>query len=553
MHGSNRTLYWPLVAGLCTLLVAPSSADAAPPYAAEITPGELRGIAWQFGDPWPSGYWEYLPNDYNLVPPDFRYPMLMTLGGIGTTDDPSNCPGNANWCTVAECEAAPGDPDGICRVYRRGPAVEIRQGVWDDVQRPFIVIQPQNMGVTLSAQDYDRDVLDDLAQYVVDNYPVDPRRLYLLGNSQGGRAILQYTSLYNRRMAAVTMGPGGMVNDGDAACRFQDTAFWAFHGENDDDNNIGVGVFDPCWVVDQLRMYNEPDLYPTLMGCVDRVGTDFPEARLTMFDNTAHNAWTPAYENVTNGFGRSTWAADQMCGFSANFYEYSAALDPDGVYSWMLSFDRPDTDAGSDFVVPGTEVEFTLEAITTDDDAVSHTWTQVDGPPVTLTDADQAVATVTDFDYDQIYTFEVYALDADSQWDRDEVVVTVEPEVIAGSSTGPGDSSDSSESVSGSASTSGGADATTGDPPPGTTSGVDTTAGPPPGTGGSGPGSASDPGPGSITAADSSGGDSTGMDTVGAGDDGGSGCGCRVRRGPGWMGLLALLGLVAVRRRRVRD
>lgn len=550
MRKTNRRIGWGMSAGLVTVLAGSMSASAAPPYDTELTPGQLRGIAWEFGDAWPSGYWEYLPANYEMVPPDHLYPLLVTLGGIGTFDNPSNCPGNANWCTVAECEAT-GNPDGVCRVYRRGPAVEIRQGVWDDVQRPFIVVQPQNSAVTFSSQDYDRDIVDDLVAFVLANYPVDPRRVYLLGNSQGGRAVLQYTSLYSRRMAAVTMGPGGWVADGDAACLFQDTAFWAFHGENDDDANIGVGVFDPCYVVDQLRMYNEPELYPGLMGCIDRVGTPFPEARLTMFDDTGHNAWTPAYENVTNGFGRSVWLADQMCGFSANFYDYDAALDPDGVYSWMLGFDRPDTDAGLDFVVPGTEVEFALEATTLDDDPLTYTWTQIDGPPVTLTDADQEIATVTDFEYDQSYTFEVYVVDADQQWDRDEVVVTVEAEVMS-ESTGQASSSGSS---------SGGADTSTGEAPGSTTSGADTTEGPGVGSGGGsagggstggGPGTGVGPGPGPGTAPGStSGGDSSGTETAGA-SGGESGCGCRVRRGPGVVGLLPLLGLVAVRRRRRR-
>src|SRR5690606_9109570 len=117
------------------------TARAAIPYEAEITPGQLRGIPWEPGDPWPAGYWEYLPSNYDEVPPDHRYPLLMTLGGIGTMDTPSTCPNGTEWCTVAQCQA---QFDGICRASGRGPAVEIRQGVWDEVARPFLVISMQN-------------------------------------------------------------------------------------------------------------------------------------------------------------------------------------------------------------------------------------------------------------------------------------------------------------------------------------------------------------------------------------------------------------------------
>lgn len=531
-----------------------SEAAAAIPYDTELTPGQLRAIPWEFGDPWPTGYIEYLPANYDMVPADHLYPLLVTLGGIGTMDMPSNCPGNADWCTAAECDAA-GAPDGICRAMRRGPSVEINDGSWNDVQRPFIVISIQNFATTSSTTDYDRDVVDAMVTFAIDNYPVDPRRMYLLGNSQGGRATMQYTALYSRRMAAVTIGPGGVVAETDAACLFQDTAFWAFHGENDDDANIGVGVFDPCLIVQQVRMYLQPDQYPALPGCVARVGTPIPEARMTMFDDTAHNAWTPAFENITNGFGRSTWSNDQFCGYSTNFYDYDAAMDPDGVYGWLLSFDRPETDAGDDFAVPGDQVQFDLVADTLDDDPVSYAWTQLDGPPVTLTNADQATATVTDFAYDQVYTFEVYALDADQQWDVDEVVVTVEAEVVSSDSSGGSDSDGSSSSGDGDGTTTGGpgpattsGNATAGDATAGDTTAGDATAGG--GTSGPVP-----PGGDDVGSTGGGEGSSGGIGTAGAGD-GGSGCGCRTQpRGGGggwggWSGLMALAGLMARRRRR---
>ncbi len=547
-----------LTVAACSLLATEAHAEI--PYVDGITPGALRGIALQEDSPWPASYWEYLPSNFEEVPEGHLYPMLMTLGGIGTMDNVSVCPGFADTCTVPECEAA--GVDGICRVYRRGPAVEIRQGVWDDEARPFIVIQPQNREPTNSANDYDRDELDTLVQFVIDNYPVDPRRLYILGNSQGGRAVLQYLAVYNRRMAASTIGPGGDIAEDDVGCLIQDTAYWAFHGENDLDANLGAGVFDPCYIARTVHAANEPEAYAAFDSCTDRLEIPYPQSRVTMFENTGHNAWTPAFESVATGFSRPAWTMDAGdCGFETNWVQYDPMEYADGVYEWMLTFDRPDTDAGDDFSVSGDLAAFDLVATTIDDDAVTVTWTQVDGPPATLTVIDDTSVSVSDFSYDATYTFRAFAVDSDNQWDEDDVVVTIDPEIIdVGSSSGGSTSSgvDGTES-SGSSSTGGessstGRGSTTGSSPDPSTTTSNTTG---ESSTSSGIGSASGTGSGSAGSTGSAsgneesrggdgGGDSRG-DTDGAGAAGNDG-GCRIDGGsPHSLGLLLLLG--AFRRR----
>ncbi|MEM6289612.1 MAG: hypothetical protein AAGA54_00045 [Myxococcota bacterium] len=551
---------------LCASSLLATEARAEIPYADGITPGALRGIALQADSPWPASYWEYLPSNFNDVPEGHLYPMLMTLGGIGTMDNPSVCPDLAETCTVAECEAA--GVDGLCRVYRRGPAVEIRQGVWNDELRPFIVIQPQNREPTNSSNNYDRDELDALVQFVVDNYPVDPRRLYILGNSQGGRAVLQYLAVYNRRMAAGTIGPGGDIVEDDVGCLLQDTAYWAFHGENDLDANLGAGVFDPCYIARTVHSANEPEEYPLFDTCTDRIGTPFPQSRMTMFENTAHNAWTPAFENVANGFNRPAWTMDAGdCGFETNWVQYDDEEYADGVYTWMLEFDRPVTDAGEDFTVTGEIAAFDLVATTVDDDAVTVTWTQVDGPPATLTVIDDTSVSVSDFTYDATYTFRAFAVDADNQWDEDEVVVTIEPEIIdMGSSSGGGSTSTGGDGEGSSDSTSTGVDGsttgqvpTTGDATSGTqgaasdTGTGETTAGSAGEGSASGTGSASGASAGSVSdtadsASDGDGDGSSTSDTDGASASG-SGGGCRTGTdAPQGLALLLLLGLFRRRR-----
>lgn len=546
-----------IVVGAALLSVAmPVRAEI--PYAEGVTPGELRGIALTEDSPWPASYWEYLPADFD-PDGDTLYPMLMTLGGIGTMDTVSVCPDLADTCTVAECEAAP-SIDGLCRVYRRGPAVEIRQGVWDDMERPFIVIQPQNREPTFSAEDYDRDELDALAQFVVDNYPVDPRRLYILGNSQGGRATYQYLALYARRMAAASAGPGGVIAEADFGCRLEDTALWAFHGENDVDSNVAPGAFDPCFVARNISRANEPDLYDDVYEtCADRMEIPYPEARMTMFQNTAHNAWTPGYENVSQGFATAAWTEDEMCGFETNWVQYDDMEYADGVYTWFLEHDRPGVDAGGPVTVPGDVDTATLTPTVIDDDAWTATWEQVDGPAVTMTPGMDGTLELTEFEYDATYTFRLFVVDADNQWDEDTVEVTIEPEVIdegtSSSSSGGDDSTStgadaSTTSGDGSTDTSGGGEPTTGASGNGggSTSGNDSTSGSASASGSEGGQSASDSSP---TGASASGDGSTSQgdtDTEGSGQTGSSG-GCRTGGTPP-MGWLLLFGLGLVRRRR---
>ena len=415
--------------------------------------------------------------------------------------------------------------------------MEIRAGVWDDVERPFIVIQPQNRAPTNSAQDYDRDELDALVQFVVDNYPVDPRRLYILGNSQGGRATYQYLALYARRMAAGTAGPGGVISEADFGCRLEDTPLWAFHGENDEDTNVAAGAFDPCFVARNVSRANQPELYDDVYPtCAQRLERPFPQSRMTMWQNTAHNAWTPAFEDVTQGFGTPAWTADEMWGFETNWVQSDPMEYPDGVYTWLLEHDRPGVNAGGALTVPGDVDTFTIAPEVVDDDAWTATWEQLSGPAVTMTpgmDGMDGSVEITEFQYGTSYSFRVFVVDADNQWAEDTLEVTIEAEVIEGgeTSSGSGTSDGDSSGSPGSSGSSGspGSTSSTGGDSTGSTSGASgSTGGEASGTtgGGSTSGSASCSGSGDdgVSASGSASGSGTGeADTDSDSDSAGQG------------------------------
>jgi len=529
----------------------PSTARAAIPYDMQLTPGQLRGIAYSAGDPWLYGYWEYLPANYEEYA-EGSMPLLMFLPGIGEYDNISSCPGGADLCSPADCGG-----DGLCRNLTWGPQDLIQAGRWDDVQRPFIMVSPQHPVPTGSTGQWDVNRLDDFVQFVVDNYPVDQRRMYIIGMSQGGRGTLQYTQAYPRRFTAVAPAPGGSV-DLYATCYYQDTGLWLFHGENDADGNLGPGVFNPCTMVNLAYQYENPELYIGSPQCVSIAGDPRPPGRMTMFHGVGHFAWVETVDPVFEGFPASEWAADEGCAIPATFRAYEAALDPDGVYSWFLSLDRPMVVAPDDFV--HDQLDASLTAVVTDDDAVTYAWTQTAGPAAILSNIDTDTLDVSDLLPSEQYTFQVYVVDDDGQWDVDEVIVSTAEMLGGGEESSSGGEGSSS---------SGGGEATTGsDATEGLTTG-----------GGEGPGSEG----GSLTSTSAGGGDSTGAeggpldDTGGPGgegsgglatsaapggssdetgggppgvDDGGAGCGCTTDRPvPGGWWAWAVV-VAAIRRRR---
>lgn len=90
-------------AGSVGMVAVIGDAHAEIPYADQITPGELRGVAWDPGDEWVYGYWEYLPTTFDALGPDDRLPLLVFLPGIGEYDEDPACPGNADVCSADDC------------------------------------------------------------------------------------------------------------------------------------------------------------------------------------------------------------------------------------------------------------------------------------------------------------------------------------------------------------------------------------------------------------------------------------------------------------------
>lgn len=167
-----------------------------------------------------------------------KYPLLIFLHGSGEAGD------------------------DLAKVKVHGPPmfVESRPDF------PFIVASPQSP----SDEIFDPGALDAMLDELLERFPVDPSRVYLTGLSLGGEWTYGWASLRPDRFAAIAPVSGRWTAAVD--CRLKYVAVWAFHGATDD----VVPLAEDQAMVDAIN------------GC----GGD---ARITVYPDTGHDAWTQAY------------------------------------------------------------------------------------------------------------------------------------------------------------------------------------------------------------------------------------------------------------------
>jgi|GEM_PF-1289841 len=505
------------------------------------------------------GYWEYLPTAYDTI--GEPWPMFIFLSGTGENGNGVLPPGGC---------IGPGHPGSyLCRNLRHGPQAHIWNNLygdgswseWDEEERPFIMISPQNPLPNGTQQNptgpYDPDEIDDFLDFLIEHYNVDPRRIYLTGMSMGGYSVTLNAVNYSGRFAALAplpgIGPGGVSDP----CQVGRSALWAFHGEVD---QAGGGAFDAAQMTSWI-------------ASVDACPEPHPDVRLTMYVGAGHNVWTRTID-PSQGQLSAVFEEFDYAGGSQTFD--TVAYDPD-LYTWLLQHDLPEVSAGPDLTATTDDESVDIFAFITDDDPVAFTWTQTGGDPLTLTGADNQTLTVSDL-VEGEYTFHVFALDADDQWDEDDVTLTVVPG-MGGGSESEGETGNETEGETSSTSTGGETESTTGGETGSSTggeTGSTSTAGSSTSAGETDSGSDSNGGSGTTTgdngttsgSASASGSDSSasetatatagegssGADTDTDSDGGGSADddgGCNVGGGTTpslWM--LGLFGLATIRRRR---
>ena len=149
----------------------------------------------------------------------------------------------------------------------------IRNGVFlkqMPADAPFIAILPQCF-----AEDTWFSIFEQLIDFTAAMRTlefVDTDRFYLIGHSMGGYASWQLAMTKPEWFAAVVpICGGGMSWNAD---RLKNVPLWAFHGTLDE----------------VVRIYESIDM----VNAVNRSGG---HAKLTVYDNAAHDSWTETYAN----------------------------------------------------------------------------------------------------------------------------------------------------------------------------------------------------------------------------------------------------------------
>jgi predicted peptidase len=182
-------------------------------------------------------YLLYLPPGYENK--GERWPLLVFLHGRGEVGD------------------------DLQKVKVHGPPKLIDAGQ----SFPFVVLSPQS-----PQRGWNTLALDALLEVVLKEHRIDEDRVYLTGLSMGGRGTWDWAAANPERFAALApiCGSG---NPQDAR-RIKDIPVWAFHGAKD------RGV----------PLERSEDMVKAIQ---DAGGS----AKLTVYPEAAHDAWTQTYDN----------------------------------------------------------------------------------------------------------------------------------------------------------------------------------------------------------------------------------------------------------------
>lgn len=147
-----------------------------------------------------------------------------------------------------------------------------------DLARTFVVVAPQCPQYEV----WDDGAVIALLDEVTGALPIDPARVYLTGLSMGGFGTWSVGMRFPQRFAAlVPVCGGGRVADVVAAARRHPDALerlgvWAFHGAGD----AVVPLEESARMIDALKLAGVRD------------------ARLTVYPEAQHDAWTETYANA---------------------------------------------------------------------------------------------------------------------------------------------------------------------------------------------------------------------------------------------------------------
>lgn len=218
-------------------------------------------------------FYEYLPAGYPAA--GLKYPLLIFLHGAGETGQ--------------------GTSTSLPLVLRHGPPKLINNGTFpasftvNGQTRRFIVLSPQFVGWPGVGD------INSLINLAMQQYAVDPNRIYLTGLSMGGGAVWDYagfSAVFSNRIAAIIPICGADAPNQAAAniMASANIAVWATH-------NNGDGTVSVANTNSYISLINSAPTPPN------------PLARKTIFPVNGHDAWSTTYNPTykENGLNVYEW------------------------------------------------------------------------------------------------------------------------------------------------------------------------------------------------------------------------------------------------------
>jgi predicted esterase len=198
-----------------------------------------------------AGYWEYLPPHYGN---GALYPLLVFRHGVG--------------------ENGSGSMTDLQKVVAHGPPKLIEADQWPEA-RSFVVLSVQHPGEGCPTP----SEMDEFFEFALQNYDIDPKRVYLTGLSCGAIGSWNYLGEHTDETvaAAVLICGNGRPAFQKAGCELGKVPLWAFHGETDG----------------QVVPEGSTETVASLKACTDPAPVD---VKLTIYPNVGHDSWTMTYD-----------------------------------------------------------------------------------------------------------------------------------------------------------------------------------------------------------------------------------------------------------------
>jgi S-formylglutathione hydrolase FrmB len=305
------------IALVCVLFLTPSASKAQ--QTEYVSPAGTKSLL-------------YLPPSYQTGTQ--LHPLLISLHGRGES---------GNDLTKLTNSSAP-----------QMPARLIYMNKWRK-DLPFVVVSPQYNYPDLTDPHpvWPTALIDEVVNYVLANFRIQPNQIYVTGLSMGGFGTWNYAAAYPNKVAAIV--PISGRTDLTKACLVKDIPAWVFHGDNDPTVNDDYSV----------------DLVTAIKNCLPRSSTP----KLTFLYTKNHNGWNEVY-NGTNKYN---------------------------IYDWLLKFTKgssvntpPYVNAGPDLSikVSGYPRSISGDAFDTDGTLSNIVWRQISGPILSLRDVNSEIFTI---------------------------------------------------------------------------------------------------------------------------------------------------------------